>query len=189
MAAVGFYGQFVELAFGRASLPDHPIRTVKEAQKALSELPADPAAALAELTHSVAAMNAIDAFTPGRRARILMTLDDAARPFWAALGSQSLAPGGRPNEGRDGDPQIIRALYDSCSEFSNGYVIALSGEEGESKWLDKNRPRVLLRHMRWFSRRYEFAHMLRLPVATRRKVRSARNTRACCCSSSPTRPR
>src|SRR6185369_9901280 len=104
MASAFDLDRFREVAFGRRSLPDHAIQTVEDAQKVLAELPAhDPGGSLAQLTALVRSMNETDSFTAARRARILMILDDAARPLWRALGARYLAPNGKPNERREGD--------------------------------------------------------------------------------------
>jgi len=156
--------RFRDLAFKGAEAPDHPIEDEKAARKVLDALPVgDPAAALAELTHWAASMNATDSFTPGRRARVLMVLDDAARAYWRELGEQFLAPAGTPAEGRDGDLAILRALFESAAEFANGYALCrLPGGKG-SRWVEANYVRAALRNMRWLARRLTLANMLHLP--------------------------
>ena len=75
--------RFRDLAFRGGALPDHPLRTLADAAQAIAELPADdPAAALADLTALAKTMNETESFTPGRRARILFALDEAARGLW-----------------------------------------------------------------------------------------------------------
>ena len=83
-------------------------------------------------------MNETESFTPGRRARVLMLVDDAARSHWRALGARYLTAQGRPSEYRDGDPAILRALFDSASEFANGFAITLDTSEHSSRWVVQN---------------------------------------------------
>jgi hypothetical protein len=157
-------GRFRDLAFGRTALPDHPMRDLAEARKLLQLLPEDDAeSSLADLTRWTVSMNETESFTPGRRARILMLLDDAARSQWRALGARYLAPDGRPTENRDGDPAILRAMFDSASEFANGFAITLDTPEHSSRWVVENQARLLVRSMRWLGRRLALAHMLNLP--------------------------
>jgi hypothetical protein len=156
--------RFRDLAFGRSPLPDHPMRDLDEARKLLQLLPeGDPDECLADLTRWTTSMNETESFTPGRRGRILMLLDDAARPHWRTLGIRYLAPQGRPTENRDGDPGILRALFDSASEFANGFAIALDTSAHSSRWVVENQARLFVRSMRWLGRRLALAHMLRLP--------------------------
>src|SRR5690349_19233391 len=116
--------RFMQQAFGRVALPDHPMRSLEEARKLLALLPAQDADhCLAELTRWTTSMNETEAFTPGRRARVLMLLDDTARLHWRSLGARYLAPQGRPTDARDGDPAILRAMFESASEFANGFAM------------------------------------------------------------------
>ena len=156
--------RFRDAAFGRGALPEHPLQDEDAAREALAQLPEDPVQGLAELTGWATSLNAAEGFTPGRRARILMQLDDAAHPRWRALGERFLAPRGKPLEGRDGEAAILKALFDSASEFNNGYAIALDAGGPKSEWLEQNFARVMLRNLRWLTRRLDLAHMLRLPV-------------------------
>ena len=154
--------RFRDLAFGRRALPDHPMQSLAEAKKIVALLPDnDPDRALADLTHWAASMNATDAFTPGRRARVLMELDAASRTPWRAQAARYLAPAGRPKPGREGDAKLLRAMFDCVTEMGNGFAIALDAEAGESGWLEKNRARVCLRNMRALMRRLALAHMLK----------------------------
>lgn len=158
--------RFREVAFGANPRPDHALATVAEAEAIVGRLQRDdPALALGELTGWTRSMNEADAFTPGRRARVLLVLDDAARSLWRELSYLYLAPHGRPLA-KDGDQSILRAMFDSASEFTNGFGIALdaAGEDG-SAWLQKNVARIYVRNMRWLARRLALAHMLHLPVA------------------------
>lgn len=158
--------RFRNLAFRRPRLPDHPLQTVADAQAAVEELAHHAAhAALAELTNLARTMNETESFTPGRRAQILLKLDEAARPLWRELGGEYLAAGGRPLA-RDGDPNILRAMFDSASEFANGFAITRDDHaQRPSAWVQKNLALVFLRNMRWNARRLALAHMLHLPVA------------------------
>src|SRR5688572_11130599 len=136
---------FIQQTFARAPLPDHPFRSVEEARKLLALLPeGDPEQCLAELTRWTASMNQTESFTPGRRARVLMMLDDAARLQWRELGARYLAPQGRPSEDRDGDPAILRAMYDSAFEFANGFGITLDESEQSSRWVTQNQARLMI---------------------------------------------
>lgn len=156
--------RFRDLAFGRTPLPDHPMRDLDGARKLLALLPEDdPEHNLAELTRWTVSLNQTESFTPGRRARVLMRLDDAARVQWRALGARYLAPEGQPAEYRDGDPSILRALYDSAAEFANGFAITLDFSEHSSRWVVDNQARLMIRSTRWLGRRLALAHMLHLP--------------------------
>lgn len=156
--------RFRDLAFGRTPLPDHPMATIEEARKLLKLLPEeDPETCLADLTRWTVSMNQTESFTPGRRARVLMLLDDNARVHWRALGALYLAPQGVLAENRDGDPDILRAFYDSASEFANGFAITLDVSEHSSHWVVENQARLMIRSMRWLGRRLALAHMLHVP--------------------------
>ncbi len=154
--------RFRDLAFGRAAAPDHPLRDEAQARRTLALLPDDdPEYALAELTHWTATMNGTDAFTPGRRGRVLTLMHEAALPLWRALGQRYLAPAGTPTEGTDGNPQLLRAMADSASEFANGFALALDGgESGTSKWVEQNYAALMIRVLRWLNRRLALAYML-----------------------------
>lgn len=157
-------GQFLDLAFWRAPQPDHPMRDLDEATKLLALLPDDDAdASLADITHWAATMNATQTFTPELRGQILMMLDDVARAPWRTLSKRFLAPQGPPLEGRDGDANILRALFGCASEFVNGYAIVLNTAESRADWVEENLARLYLRAMRWLGRRLALAHMLPLP--------------------------
>lgn len=159
-------GKFRDLAFGRETLPDHPMSDVAEAKKLLALLPEDdPDTALADLTHWAATMNATESFTPARRAQVLVELDTAARPLWRAQSARYLRPDGKLSEGRDGDPGLLRALNDCAAEIANGYAIALDAAAEDSAWMKKNRPLVIQRNMRWLNRRLAILHMLQLSTA------------------------
>ena len=154
-------GRFRDLAFGRRQLPDHPMHDVAEAKKLLALLPeGDSAYAIAELTHWTASMNATESFTPGRRGRILMLMHEASRPIWRELGQRYLAPDGTPTESKDGDPAILRAMWDSASEFSDGFARALDTSAQDSKWVRQNRAALLIGNLRWLNRRLALAYML-----------------------------
>ncbi len=154
-------GRFRDLAFGRQALPDHPMGTLDEARRLIALLPDDdPAHSLAELTHWTSSMNATDSFTPGRRARVLMLLHEAARPLWRELGQRYLAPDGRPDERGRGDPAILRAMADSAFEFASGFAISLDTSGQGSKWVEENYHAILIRNLRWLSRRLALAYML-----------------------------
>ena len=158
--------QFRDIAFRRSAQPDHPLRSLADAQKAVAELPDEPLAALAEITSLAKTMNETDAFAAERRARILLILDEAARERWRALSGSYLAPGGTPLK-KDGDINILRAFFDSASEFIDGIAIALDHSDDEkSAWLKENLARVNMRSMRWLGRRLALAHMLHLPVTS-----------------------
>lgn len=155
---------FIQQTFARAPLPDHHLHSEDEARKHLALLPEDdPEASLADLTRWTASMNQTESFTPGLRARILMILDDAARLQWRMLGARYLAPQGRPTENRDGDPAILRAMYDSAFEFANGFAITLDESEQSSQWVTQNQARLMIRSMRWLGRRLALGHMLSVP--------------------------
>ena len=156
--------QFRDIAFRRNAQPDHPLRSLADAEKAVAELPDEPLAALAELTSLAKTMNETDAFGAERRTRILFILDEAARQRWRALSREYLAPGGTPLK-NDGDINILRAFFDSASEFVDGLSIALDHGDGESSaWFRKNLACVNMRSLRWLGRRLALAHMLHLPV-------------------------
>jgi hypothetical protein len=157
--------RFREVAFWSGA-PDHPLATLADAEKMIAGLsPTDPAAALGELTAWVKSMNESDAFTPERRTRILFLLDEAARRLWRALGQAYLAPDQRPLK-KDGDANILRAMFDSASELTNGFGIALDAAGDDSPvWLEKNVSRIFVRNMRWLGRRLALAYMLHLGVS------------------------
>lgn len=154
-------GRFRDRAFGRKPLPDHPMQDEAEARKLLALLPeGDADYAIAELTHWTASMNATESFTPGRRGRVLMLMHEASRPIWRELGQRYLAPEGLPTEGRDGDPAILRAMWDSASEFSDGFARVLDSTEQDSKWVKQNFAALLTRNLRWLNRRLALSYML-----------------------------
>ncbi len=156
--------RFRDLAFGRAPLPDHPMRTLDEARRMLALLPDDDAeASLADLTRWTVSMNETESFTPGRRALVLMLLDDAARAQWRALGTRYLAPKDAPAEYQDGNPAILRAMLDSATEFAAGFAITLDDSEHSSRWVVENQARLMIRSMRWLGRRLALSHMLQVP--------------------------
>jgi len=140
------------------------MRSLDEARKVLALLPEDDAeTSLADLTRWTVSMNQTESFTPGRRARVLMLLDDAARTHWRALGARYLSPRGVPAEDRDGDSALLRALYDSATEFANGFAITLDTSEHSSRWVADNQARLMIRSMRWLGRRLALGHMLHVP--------------------------
>jgi hypothetical protein len=156
--------RFMQQAFGREPVPDHPLRSVDEARKLLALLPEDDAEhCLADLTRWTTSMNETESFTPGLRARVLMLLDDTARAHWRSLGARYLAPQGRPTDSRDGDPAILRALFESATEFANGFAITLDTSEHSSRWVVQNQARLQVRSIRWLGRRLALAHMLNVP--------------------------
>lgn len=154
-------GRFRDLAFGRKALPDHPMHDESEARKLLQTLSeGDADWAIAELTHWTATMNATESFTPGRRGRILFLMHEASRPIWRALGQRYLAPDGQPIEGKEGEPAILRAMWDSASEFATGFAITLDPGDHESEWVEEHRAGLLIRNLRWLNRRLALAYML-----------------------------
>jgi len=159
-------GRFRDLAFARPALPDHPLQSVDDAKKILAKITAgDADAGLADITNWVAGMNATESFTPGRRARILLTLDEAARPLWRAHSEHFLLPDGVGGRRAEGDPNILRALFDSASEFATGFGIVLDAAadgEAASRWVTDNHALLHTRNMRWLARRLALSHMLRL---------------------------
>ena len=156
--------RFMQQAFGREPVPDHPLHSLDEARKLLALLPEDDAEhCLADLTRWTKSMNDTESFTPGLRARVLMLLDDTARIHWRALGARYLAPQGRPTDARDGDPAILRAMIESATEFANGFAITLDTSEQSSRWVVENQARLQVRSIRWLGRRLALAHMLNVP--------------------------
>jgi hypothetical protein len=157
--------RFRRLAFGGArTLPDHPLQETADVEKMLAELPAEPEAALAELTLWASTMNGTDSFTPGRRARVLMAIDGPARPLWRELARRYLAPDGRPSERRDGDANILRALFDAASQIADGFGLVLDAAAAaqDSDWVKENRAKLYVRNVRWLGRRLALSHMLNL---------------------------
>ena len=156
--------KFRSLAFRRDPEPDHPLLDEAAARMVFADLPpGDAPAGLAEVTHWVTTMNETESFTPGRRARVLMELDDPARGLWHSLGDAYLKPDGRPAVGRDGNIAILQALLDSATEFAHGYALCLAGEP-PSRWVQRNYAQLALRRMRWLGRRLILANMLHLPL-------------------------
>jgi hypothetical protein len=107
-------------------------------------------------------MNDTHAFTPGRRAVVLLRLHEASRLYWGELAARYLLSKGKPAEGRDGDPNVLRALFDTASEFVTGFGISID-DAAHSKWVQANLGALAARKMRWLGRRLALAHMLRLP--------------------------
>lgn len=162
-------GRFLDRAFKRENLPDHPVGTVEEARAVIEALPQhDPATALAELMACVRSINDEVSFTPGRRARVLMVLDDAAHALWRPLSEAFLAPEGKPLDGLEGDTRILEALRVSAAEFSTGYGLCVVGNAWNSEWIRDNRVAVMLRHGHWLTRMMILSRMLNLPGADER---------------------
>jgi hypothetical protein len=156
--------RFRELAFGRSPLPDHPLRDESDVRKIVEDLPAEPLAGLAELTHWAQSINLDDSFTLELRSRLMLALEGAARPFWGELAMQYLAPDGTPAEGRDGDDAILRAMLDSATAFATGFGLGLETGERSSRWNERNVAILALRRVRWIARRFTLANMLHLPA-------------------------
>lgn len=156
--------RFRALAFERKQTPDHPMEDEESTRAMLADLLVhDPSAALAELTHWVSSMNISEGFTAGRRARVLMILDDTARDFWRDLGEIYLAPDGKPNPDYKGDASILRALFESATEFAEGYRLVIEHSGRKSSWVEDNWPLLGVRRARWLARRMMLASMLRRP--------------------------
>ena len=156
--------RFRKLAFGRTTLPDHPLRDENEVRKMLEGLPGDSLGGLAELTHWALSINADDSFTQEQRSRVLVELDAASRTLWRSLARQYLAPKGEPAEELDGDPALLRAMLDSAAAFGTGYGFSLELAEPASPWTERSLALLALRRARWLGRRYALAHMLHLPA-------------------------
>ena len=162
-------GRFLDRAFKRENLPDHPVGNVDEARAVVAALPQhDPAAALAELMACVRSINEEATFTPGRRARVLMELDVAAHHLWRPLSEAFLAPEGKPLEGTEGDAQILEALRVSAAEFANGFGFCVDKDAWNSAWIRENRVAVILRRAHWLTRMMILSRMLNLPGADER---------------------
>jgi len=146
-------------AFGAGR--DHPLHNEAEVKKMIAGLPADAAAALAELVHWAGSMNPEQSFSAEHRARTLMAIDAAAQDRWPAVCSARLAPSGKPAEGRDLDNAAIRSLLDIATEFANGHKASLAS--GDSGWVRKNLAPLTLRRAVWLARRLTLANMLHLP--------------------------
>jgi hypothetical protein len=158
--------RFRNLAFERKQTPDHPMEDEESTRALLADLPAhDASAALAELTHWVSSMNISEGFSAGRRARVLMILDDTCRNFWRDLGESYLSPDGKANPDYKGNPGILRALFESATEFAEGYRLIIEDTGRLSPWVKDNGALLGLRRARWLARRLMLAHMLRLPEA------------------------
>lgn len=157
--------RFARLAFGQERLPDHPLRSKEDAAAGITELASEPAeSALAQITYYVKSMNDTHSFSPGRRAVVLLQLHEAARPRWRALAARYLKYRGVPAEHREGDPNILRALYDSASEFATGFGLSVEEGMSGSKWVRQNLAPLCARKAHWLGKRLVLAHMLRLPV-------------------------
>jgi hypothetical protein len=155
--------RFRELAFGRPSLPDHPLRDASAVEKMREDLPVDALAGLAELTHWASSVNTDDSFSPEQRSRVLLALDSTARPCWGELANQYLAPDGLPAEDSEGNDALLRALLDSATEFASGYGLCLQVEGRTSRWMEKTTPTLALMRARWLGRQFTLASMLHLP--------------------------
>jgi len=154
--------RFRSIAFRPGKPPDHPMDSEDAARELLGELPAgDPLSALAEATHWTTSLNRTDGFSPGRRARVLLLLDDAARKVWRELGTFYLAPEGRPAPGLSGDTAVLDALFESAAEFAVGYGLCIDPVDGESEWVSERWAALALRRARWLARRLTLANMLR----------------------------
>jgi len=162
-------GRFLDRAFKRENLPDHPVGTAEEARAMIEALPVhDPAAAMAELMACVRSINEEASFTPGRRARVLMELDVVGHQLWRPLSEAFLAPEGKPLEGRDGDIQILEALQVSAAEFSTGFGFCVGKDAWKSDWIRDNKVAVMLRRAYWLTRMMILSRMLNLPGADER---------------------
>lgn len=107
------------------------------------------------------------------RTPVLTLSDDAARPHWRSLGARYLAPQGQPTNAREGDPANLRALYDSASEFANGFAITPDAAEHSSSWVTENQARLMIRSMRWLGRRLALGEKLPRALPVRDPARAA----------------
>jgi hypothetical protein len=154
---------FRDLAFGRSSLTEHPLQDETAVQKMVEALPAGALEGLAELAHWVSSIIADVTFSGGRRARVLMALDSATRPYWGELSRLYLAPDGKPAEGQDGDGALLRALLDCATAFAAGYRYSLEADKKHSRWTEKNFAHLGVRQARWLGRQFTLVNMLHLP--------------------------
>ena len=148
-------------AFGAGD--DHPLHNEAEVRKMIAGLPADPAAALAELVHWAVSTNAHERYSPEHRARSLAAMDAAAHERWPAVCGACLAPGGKPAEGRDLDNATIRSLLEIATAFANGHKASLAGSASEGGWIRRNIAPLTLRRAVWLARRLTLANMMHQP--------------------------
>jgi hypothetical protein len=146
---------------------DHPMGSEEEARELLASLPVwDPLACLNEVVHWLESLAAEPAFSPGRRARLLMLLDQTVHPHWRALAQEYLAPGGEPSEGKDGDPNLLAKFGYLASALVVSYHLVFGEDVPRSNWVRRNSALLLARWARALTQRAVLRRMLREPMDT-----------------------
>lgn len=139
--------------------------TLDEAHSLLAGLEAtESRAAFDELTHWLQSFGAAEGFTPGRRARILLVINEHVRLHWRELARRYLAPEGEPSEFRDGDPGLLLAMLDLSEALATAFAACFAEGQPDSDWLKRNAALILVTWMRALVRRATLRRMLRLPL-------------------------
>lgn len=144
---------------------EHPMGTEEEARELLASLPEwDHLASLNEVVHWLESLAAETAFSPGRRARLVMLLDQTVRPHWRALAQEYLAPGGEPSEGKDGDPNLLGRFGYLASALAVSYHLVFGEDMPRSEWVRRNAAVLLARRARVLTQRAVLRRMQREPM-------------------------
>ena len=145
--------------------PDHPMGSEEEARALLATLPIlDPLASLNEIIHWLESIAAESAFTAGRRARLVMMLDQAARPHWHELAQEYLAPDGEPREAKDGDPKLLAMFSHIARVLATSYQMVFEEGVPNSDWARQNAALLLTRWTRALTQCAALRRMLREPI-------------------------
>lgn len=146
---------------------DHPMGSEEEARELLALLPVlDPLACLNEVVHWFESLAAETALSPGRRARLVMLLDQTVRPHWRALAQEYLAPNGEPTEGKDGDPELLARFGYLANALVVSYHMVFGEDIPRSDWVRDNAALLLTRWARAVTQSAVLRRMRREPMDT-----------------------
>jgi hypothetical protein len=146
---------------------DHPMGSEEEARELLASLPVwNPLASLNEVVNWLESVAAEHAFSPERRARIVMLLDEAVQPHWRLLTREYLAPNGEPAEGKDGDPNLLRRFGYLAGALVVSYHMVFGDDIPRLDWDRREAALLLTRWARALMQTTAVHRMLREPMDT-----------------------